>query len=180
MSDARQRAEEALAIHETTPCYPPLARECTCCAMDRALRALLAETAQDDEVHRERDLLRERLDQFDAYGFPNVATVLDRLEALRASRSIDLDETAPAPPQAREVEEAAMALRAKMRAVYNDARYMNVWATAQEHLGPYTGPNWIAETGATPDVAEEVSAVRHRIDNGRRCRDCGEAIGITA
>jgi len=105
MSDARQRAEEALAIHETTPCYPPLARECTCCAMDRALRALLAETAQDDEVHRERDLLRERLNQFDAYGFPNVATVLDRLEALRASRSIDLDETAPAPPQAREVEE---------------------------------------------------------------------------
>ena len=38
----------------------------------------------------------------------------------------------------------------------------------------------LAETGATPDVAEEVSAVRHRIDNGRRCRDCGEAIGITA
>ena len=152
MSDARQRAEEALAEARKTlaralddasgPSYRVVS------LMVDEIRALLAETAQDDEVHRERDLLRERLDQFDAYGFPNVATVLDRLEALRASRSIDLDETAPAPPQAREGEEAAMALRAKMRAVYNDARYMNVWATAQEHLGPYTGPNWIAEAEA--------------------------------
>ena len=43
------------------------------------------------------------------------------------------------------VREAANRLRQKMRETYADHRYMNVWATAQGHLGPYTGPNWIAE-----------------------------------
>ena len=43
------------------------------------------------------------------------------------------------------VREAANRLRQKMRETYADHRYMNVWATAQERLGPYTGPNWIAE-----------------------------------
>ena len=46
------------------------------------------------------------------------------------------------------VAEAAVEMRAKMRATYADPRYMNVWATAQERLGPYTGPNWIAEAEA--------------------------------
>ena len=43
---------------------------------------------------------------------------------------------------------AAKALRHKMREVYADSRYMNVWATAQERLGPYSGPDWIAESAA--------------------------------
>ena len=46
------------------------------------------------------------------------------------------------------VREAAEALRARMREIYADRRYKNVWATAQEYLGPYTGPNWIAEAEA--------------------------------
>ena len=43
------------------------------------------------------------------------------------------------------VREAANRLLQKTRETYADHRYMNVWATAQERLGPYTGPNWIAE-----------------------------------
>ena len=46
------------------------------------------------------------------------------------------------------VREAAEALRARMREIYADRRYKNVWATAQEYLGPYTGPNCIAEAEA--------------------------------
>lgn len=46
------------------------------------------------------------------------------------------------------LEEATKALRHKMREVYADSRYMNVWATAQERLGPYSGPDWIAESAA--------------------------------
>ena len=34
----------------------------------------------------ERDRLRERLDQFDAHGFPNVAAALDRVNAAEAER----------------------------------------------------------------------------------------------
>lgn len=34
-----------------------------------------------DEVWRDRERLRERLDQFESYGFPNVAAVLDRVNA---------------------------------------------------------------------------------------------------
>ena len=39
----------------------------------------------------ERDRLRERLDQFEAAGFPNVATVLDRVTAaeVRLSRAVE-------------------------------------------------------------------------------------------
>lgn len=56
---------------------------------------------------------------------------------------------APAPSPARdEVREAAERLRNKMRATYADPRYMNVWATAQERLGPYTGPDWTEEAKA--------------------------------
>ena len=54
----------------------------------------------------------------------------------------------PTPPAPDAVREAAERLRAKMREAYEDHRYMNVWATAQERLGPYTGPNWIAEAEA--------------------------------
>ena len=51
-------------------------------------------------------------------------------------------------PALLDVAEAAAALRHKMREVYADSRYMNVWATAQERLGPYSGPDWIAESAA--------------------------------
>ena len=51
-------------------------------------------------------------------------------------------------PPSDAVREAAAALRHKMREVYADSRYMNVWATAQERLGPYSGPDWVAESAA--------------------------------
>ena len=55
-----------------------------------------------------------------------------------------------------DVYEAAEALRHKMREVYADSRYMNVWATAQGRLGPYSGPDWIAEADALDAALAEV------------------------
>jgi hypothetical protein len=65
----------------------------------KALRALLAALPGEtkpvpcdghgetyDEVWRDRDLLRERLDQFEAYAMPNVAAALDRVNAAEAER----------------------------------------------------------------------------------------------
>lgn len=92
-----------------------------------------------------------------------------------------LAETAPAPPQAREVEEAAEEALVAWRTAWLAGCAETPAGIATAAIGLKTAlESLLAETGATPDVAEEVSAVRHRIDNGRRCRDCGEALGITA
>ena len=60
-------------------------------------------------------------------------------------------------PALLDVAEAAAALRHKMREVYADSRYMNVWATAQERLGPYSGPDWIAESAALDAALEKLN-----------------------
>ena len=39
-----------------------------------------------DEMNRKVDRLRERLDQFEAYGMPNVAAALDRIAAAEGER----------------------------------------------------------------------------------------------
>ena len=44
-------------------------------------RAAAPQPETYDEVWRDRERLRERLDQFEAYGFPNVAAALDRIDA---------------------------------------------------------------------------------------------------
>lgn len=63
---------------------------------------------------------------------------------------------AAAEARADRLAEAAKKLRDKMQATYSDPRYMNVWAIAQAHVGPYTGPDWIAEAEAlAAALAEE-------------------------
>lgn len=38
-----------------------------------------------EDVNKRYDRLRERLDQFDAYGMPNVAAALDRIESVESA-----------------------------------------------------------------------------------------------
>ena len=52
---------------------------------------------------------------------------------------------------------AALALRDKMQATYEDDRYRAVWECAQIHRGPYTGPTWIAEAAAFDAAASEAA-----------------------
>lgn len=48
----------------------------------------------------------------------------------------------------RELEEKASALVAKLRLIHGDGRYLAVWQIAQNHIGPYSGPQYEAELAA--------------------------------
>lgn len=60
----------------------------------------------------------------------------------------------PAVPKdtSRDVVDAAARLVAKLEAIHADARYSGVWALAQLHHGPYTGPTYEAELSALTDA----------------------------
>ena len=102
------------------------------------------------------------------------------LEDAIAYRDAAGDPNAPqrtAPPAAGdEVREAAEALLAKMRAVYADDRYRGVWALAQSHGGPYTGPTWTAEA----EALEAALAARPAVAEGDEVREAAECTGIAA
>ena len=66
-AEARRRAEDELAKAEAE--------------RDDFVEKLKAAHKREDDYRIERDRLRERLDQFEAYGMPNVAAVLDRVSA---------------------------------------------------------------------------------------------------
>lgn len=51
------------------------------------------------------------------------------------------------------VAEAAVEMRGAIGRVHSDRRYMNVWAEAQSHLGPYEGATYTAELAAFDSAA---------------------------
>ena len=65
-------------------------------------------------VRAERDRLRERLDQFDAYGFPNVSVALDRVSAAEA-RCAELEAQKNRALQRAWTAEASLSVRVGMR-----------------------------------------------------------------
>ena len=138
---ARREAEEALKAHDVAVAGDEWAFAPISLDVADALRDLLAEPQEPvpDAVVREcggrcHDALDSRSPCPACAADLSAPDAVVR-EALRASA-----------PDA--VREAAEALRARMREIYADRRYKNVWATAQEYLGPYTGPNCIAEAEA--------------------------------
>jgi len=135
MDSARKRAEEALAKWDgcrVCQTWKPVRAHAL--SLATALRAFLAETAPAPS---------EALPLSEEDECPCCLTHSCPPFRRYVERTL---RPAPAPSEA--VREAAEALRHKMREVYADSRYMNVWATAQGRLGPYSGPDWIAEAAA--------------------------------
>ena len=82
LAAAERRAEEAerqVRVEQAAVRSERAARE----SWEREFNAANAERIR---LHNEVERLAERIGQFEAAGFPNVATVLDRIEAERAAR----------------------------------------------------------------------------------------------